>query len=113
MELEKPFEEYLRREAEIFFGTKPVPKKKFKCFLWLPKIYGDEPHLYLQLDCKEDYDALIHLTLKQSRFINIRIDIPYNKQYIIKKFFVQKGEKHFYQIIGMKRLSNILSLNTL
>lgn len=92
MNLEKPFEEYLRHEAEIFIGTKPVKKTKMKCFLWLPKNVTEEPHFYLFLEDYKEYKYFQKLIEKKLHIINLKIDVTFldgtlHKQHIIKKAY--------------------------
>ncbi|NTW69392.1 MAG: hypothetical protein HGB23_06015 [Chlorobiaceae bacterium] len=54
MDLCKPFEEYIRCEAEIYIFTKLVRKKKVKCFLWLPINHSEAPHFYLLIEDRND-----------------------------------------------------------
>ena len=90
MNLEKPFEEYLRHEAEIFVGVKPIKKTKIKCFLWLPKNIAEEPHFYLLIEDYKEYEYFQQLIEKNLRMLNLNIDLttldgkPY-QHYSIKK----------------------------
>lgn len=90
MNLEKPFEEYSKHEAEVFVGTKPVKKTKMKCFLWLPKNVAEEPHFYLFIEDFEEYKVFQQLIKKNLHILNLNIEVttldgaPY-QHHIIKK----------------------------
>ncbi|WP_040433044.1 hypothetical protein [Chlorobium ferrooxidans] len=73
MPLEKPFDEYIRCEADILIGKSVVKNTKTKCFLWLPNSFSAEPHFYLLLEKSEDIEVFSRGVEKRLRSINLKI----------------------------------------
>lgn len=95
--LEKPFEQYIRCWAEIFFGTKLVITKKIKCFLWVPQLTMEEPHFYLLIENdKESYYYNNQLSKNIFKVIDLKVSIndlngqPINN-YLIKSAIFSQG----------------------
>jgi hypothetical protein len=99
---EKPFEEYLRCNAEVSVGNKPVKSAKFKCFLWLPQNCAEEPHAYLYIENPDEYQYFARLVEKHLRIINIKIKIydfgeakKPSQIHVIKNFYFSKSNAVF------------------
>jgi len=98
--LDKPFEEYIRCQAEIYVGTKVVKKTLTKCFLWLPENQAEEPHFYLLIENSKESNVFNKLVKEHLDIINLKVAVTTiggktYKSCIIKKAYFSKSNSSY------------------
>jgi len=104
MALDRPFDEYIRCEAEIFVDHKPVRKTKVKCFLWLPNSFSEQPHFYLLVEDIDDVEVFHRDVENQLNIISVKIaDSPINHRTICDNHIIKDA---YFSTLNFESISN-------